>query len=231
MSNAPLPNPNIPPAYDPRSKEGPMPCPFAVLMDSQEKQPFPFAGLTSDADKGNRPILVRPQWSYLGVGMGDYTIDGHRPNASQNPSPSLPRVSVERKSVEDCIGTILGFAERRDRFERELTNLAEINRTGDIEGRECHGAACVIVEGTMAGVMSSVVQHGKKTREENVKTLYRSWIAYQQDYAVPWFFCDDRRLAEITCFRWLERFWRKVKSVERRVKREEKNANQGESDE
>jgi hypothetical protein len=176
----------------------PLTTEFTILVDSQEKHPFRFTGLSTDSHKNYRPLHVQFRWEALGKSKGDYSIDGHQPNQAKNVDPSAPRVSVERKSIEDCIGTVIDFRERRERFERELETLASID------------SACVIVEGTMHAVMAAVEQHGKKTREENIKTLYRSWIAFQQDYrGVPWFFCDDRRLAEITCFRWLERFWRK----------------------
>lgn len=179
----------------------PLQVPFTVLMDSQEKAPFTFQGLRADSQHDYRPLIVQPQFTYLGPSMGDYSIRGYMPNRKDN--PDKPRVSVERKSIDDCIGTVLGFVERRARFERELAQLAEM---------EC---SCVVVEGTMDAVIAAVQQEGKKTREQNQKTLFRSWVAFMQDYRVPWFFCDSRRLAEVTCYRWLERFWRKQQEAEK----------------
>jgi DNA excision repair protein ERCC-4 len=181
-------------------------CPFMVLCDSQEKAPFTFHGIRADSDHDYRPILIQPQWTYLGAGMGDYSIKGYEPSRKDN--PSNPRVSVERKSIEDCIGTVLGFASRRERFKNELEQLAEME------------SACVVVEGTMGAVLAAVQQEGEKTREQNMKTLYRSWIAFTQEYRVPWWFCDDRRMAEITTFRWLERFWRKQREAEKAAAKE-----------
>lgn len=39
--------------------------------------------------------------------------------------------------------------------------------------------------------------------------IYRSLLAWQQDYRVQWAFCESRRMAEITTFRWLYRWWEK----------------------
>lgn len=175
----------------------PLTVPFTILIDSMEKHPFSFTGLYADADQDNRELIVNYRWQALGTSNGDYSIDGHHPDPSKNPSPSAPRVAVERKSINDCIGTILCFKERRPRFERELQSLAALD------------SAVVIVDGSMAMVMDAVEEYGQRPRDVNVKSLFRSWISFQQDYRVPWAFCDSRRLAEIYCFRWLERFHRK----------------------
>lgn len=181
--------------------------PFTILIDSAEQHPFDFAGIKSDADRDGRPWLVATRWEPLGRhpdSLGDYSLDGF-----------VGRVAVERKSVEDCQGTILGFGRdgegtsRRDRFESELANLQKCD------------ASLVVVEGTLETVLQTVEQRGKKTRGENAKTLLRSIIAYQQDYGVSWQFCDGRRLAETYTFRFLERFWKQhskeAKEVERLV--------------
>lgn len=175
----------------------PLHSPFTILVDSMEKHPFSFSGMNADADQDYREIIPVYRWHALGASNGDYSIDGHQPDTSRNPDPAAPRVSIERKSIQDCIGTILGFGERRERFQKELATLAALE------------SAVVVVEGTMDTVFDAVEEHGRKSREDNVKTLFRSFIAYQQDYRVQWTFCDSRRLAEIYCYRWLERFHRK----------------------
>ena len=183
----------------------PINCPFTILIDSMEQHPFSFTGLFTDADQDNRPLIVNHQWQALGVSNGDYSILGHHPDPARNVDPSSPRVAIERKSIEDCIGTILGFKERRGRFERELQSLSGLIDTG--------GSALVVVEGSMEAVLEAVAkeQHGngKRSPDVNQKALFRSWIAFQQDHRVPWVFCDSRRMAEVYVFRWLERFHRK----------------------
>jgi len=179
----------------------PIACPFIVLIDSMEKHPFSFSGMLSDSDDDYRPIVVKHAWQSLGVSNGDYSIAGHHPNPDKNANFHAPRISIERKSIDDCIGTILGFADRRPRFERELASLASIIDTG--------GSAVVIVEGSIGMVLDAVQEHGKKSIEENRKSLNRSFISFMQDYRVPWMFCDCRRMAEVECFQWMARFWRK----------------------
>lgn len=179
--------------------------PFTIIIDAQEKQPFTFAGIVADKTKWpsdvryldkqqlieasdvtyNVPTVVRS----LGDTHGDYSIEGYEGS-----------VHVERKSCVDAQGTILGwFEDRRGRFVRELEFLAGVE------------AAAVVVECSFDELLSTVGTRGKKTAEENRMILYRQTLAWQQDYRVPWIFCGSRRMAEITTFRILERFYRHAK--------------------
>lgn len=165
-------------------------APFTILVDSMEQHPFTFRGIAQDADRGGRPLIVPCEFRHLGTSMGDYSIDGYE-----------GRAHVERKSAADATSTILGWGERRERFVRELENLSQM---------EC---SAVVIECTLGAlvefVRNSPPGRGRKTPDENAKIIYRQILAWQQDYRVPWIFCDSRQLAEITTFRTLERFWRK----------------------
>ncbi len=165
-------------------------APFTILVDTLEQHPFGFHGIAQDADRGNRPLFVPKEFKHLGTSMGDYSIVGYE-----------GRAHVERKSLADATSTILGWGERRERFVRELENLSQM---------EC---SLVVVEGTLGALVEFVKNsppgRGRKTPDENAKIIYRQILAWQQDYRVPWIFCDSRQLAEITTFRTLERFWRK----------------------
>ena len=164
-------------------------CPFTVLIDTQEQHPFTFQGMVQGAERKFRPLIIPTEARYLGVAMADYSINGYE-----------GRAHVERKSPQDAASTILGWGEHRDRFERELKNLSQM---------EC---CAVVVECTLGALIEFVRSsppRGRKTPDENAKIIYRQVLAWQQDYRVPWVFCDSRRLAEITTFRTLERFWRK----------------------
>ena len=175
--------------------------PFTILIDSNESHPFSFRALTCDANRQNRPLVVRTKWKSLGRypnGLGDYAIEGLLEDHCR----------IERKSVEDLQGTLLGWPKldeegnqirgsgRRERFGQELENLQKIQ------------SAAVVVEGSMSGVFEELKDYGKKTVQTQAKILFRSIIAMQQDYAVQWLMCDGRRAAEVTAFRFLERFWR-----------------------
>lgn len=183
--------------------------PFTILIDTAEQHPFSFAGMKADAAKGGQEMVPRIERRCLGrhpESLGDYSLDD-----------CVGRCHVERKSIEDCQGTILGFAKegdgfsRRERFERELSNLSKVIDAG--------GVAMVVVEGEFVDVVSTVRETPNRTAAENAKTLMRSILAYLTDYRVPWAFLPDRRTAEIVTFRVLERFWRKRCEAEKEVEK------------
>ena len=119
--------------------------------------------------------------------FGDYAIQGFE-----------KRCCIERKSMDDCHGTLLGWGSgRRMRFESELENLASTE------------APLVLVECSMDDLLLHAPETDNKTSETNRKILHSTIVSYMQDYKVPWLFRSTRRRAEVTAFRWLERFWRK----------------------
>lgn len=182
--------------------------PWTILVDTAEQHAFTFQSIYADADRGGRELvvsqgvnLVRQCLGRHPNSLGDYSIQGF-----------VGRCHVERKSLEDAHGTILGFTKtidgqpvsdrgRRERFERELLNLSNIE------------AGCIVVECSLGELLDKAPEYelGKKTGLCNRKILSRSIIAWQQDYPVHWIFCDSRRHAEMATFRWLERFWKKHK--------------------
>jgi hypothetical protein len=178
---------------------------FAILIDTAEQQPFDFLGFLSDADQGNRPLIIPTERECLGRhpnSLGDYSLIGGQ-----------GRCHVERKSMEDAQGTILGFESgRRDRFECELQNLAAIE------------AGCVVVECSLGDLIRYAPDTPRRTAAQNAKTLYRSVIAMQQDYRCQWLFCDDRKHAERTTFRWLSRWFAKEMERKKSEDRERKKA-------
>ena len=183
---------------------------FRVVIDTAETLPFTFLGIKSDANQNNELITVHTMRASLGrhpYSLGDYSIDC-----------ALGQVHVERKSREDIWGTILGWptgyeqdremAGRRERFESELNNLAKID------------CSLVVVEATMGNCLANMPSWGKKSSETNAKIFFRSVLSYQQRWpTVQWQFCDDRRLAELTTYRWLNRFYLKhIKGLNREVR-------------
>ena len=174
-------------------------APFLILIDKQEKSPFSFNGLRARSfiDKKMREYIPRTERRYLGVGMGDYTIDGYQ-----------GRIGIERKSASDWQGTLLGWCyeanagnwtidvDRRARFKRELGKLAAME------------SKAVIIEANFGECLTSAPAWGVRTSLENAKYLHATYISWQQEFpGVPWIFCDDRRMAEITAFRIMEQFW------------------------
>lgn len=109
---------------------------------------------------------------------GDYSIAGMQ-----------ERVSVERKSLTDLYRTL---GQARDRFVRELERLAVMD------------CASVVVEASWHDVLFNSPRHSRLVP----KTVHRSVIAWQQRYPrIHWWMCGDRRVAEVTTLRILERFW------------------------
>lgn len=172
--------------------------PFTIFIDSAEQEPFEFVGIRSGAEHKNRTWIPRIEWKSLGRhpdSLGDYSVEG-----------GFGKCHVERKSLSDLHGTLLGFDGRRERFEAELANLSEIE------------AGCVVVECSFGMAITQVEARGKKSVSAIRRTLYGSIMAYQQDFKVRWAFCDNRKLAEHFTFRWLQRFWEhEVKEQQREV--------------
>lgn len=122
---------------------------------------------------------------YCYLPTGDYSIEG-----------AADRIAIERKSIEDLFGTL---GQHRDRFENELERLAAME------------FAAVIVEADWR----TILLHPPDRSRLNPKTVLRSVLAWQQRFKnVHWLMMGERRLAEVTCYRVLERFWKDKMSHE-----------------
>jgi hypothetical protein len=178
---------------------------FVIVIDSAEQHMYTFTGLRHDSDKNYQPIAVPIIRQSLGRhpnSLGDYSLVG-----------GIGRCHIERKSMEDCQSTILGFNDgHRERFESELSNRAKIE------------SPLVLVECSLEDLLKNAPQYGVKTPQQNAKILFRSILAYQQDCRVPWLFCDDRRLAEQAAFWFLHRWWEKNLKVSAKAARRMKRA-------
>lgn len=163
----------------------PLACPFVVLIDSQEKHPFAFTGFQAGASLDYRPLDVTTRIKSLGPSHGDYSIAGYEGS-----------IHIERKSLDDAHGTILGWGEHRERFERTLEFLDSIE----------FGA--IVIEATYGTMLSTAPSRGRKSAEENKLILNQQYYAWLLKYrCVKWIFCDSRRLAEVSTFRLFEKFY------------------------
>lgn len=187
--------------------------PWLILVDKAEKAPWSFADIRSRSciDKDMRLYVPRTERRYLGVGMGDYSIDGFQ-----------DRIAIERKSVADFQGTLLGWPKEA---ETEAGNVTEIHRRGRFKSelRRLQAMHCraVIVEAPLHECLNSCPQWGVRTAEENGKYLYGTYLSWSQQFRVPWYFCADRRMAEVTCLRIMEQFWDRLGAKEKRNKTRE----------
>lgn len=146
-----------------------------VVIDTRENLPYSFTGLSCDAADGGGPLTVPTVVGTLS--SGDYSLLGYE-----------TRVACERKSLSDLYGTL---GQGRDRFERELTRLAEME------------FAAVVIEATWPEVCAEPPSHTKLPP----KIVFRSILAWAVRYPrVIWLPAGPRRLAEVTTFRLLERW-------------------------
>ena len=172
-----------------------------------EQHPFSFEGVradTSDMNAAQRRLFeaglwdgkieVQTKFKALGASNGDYSIEGFQ-----------GRCHLERKSIDDCHGTVLGWGDRRERFQRELANLSEME------------SAAVVIECSFGDLLAQAPEHGKKSAAENRKILFRQVLSWQQRYRVPWIFCDSRGMAELVAFRWLDKFFRTQSRLEKEI--------------
>lgn len=155
---------------------------FTILVDSQEKHPWTFQGFT----EADRPVIVPFRWQTLGPSHGDYSVAGCE-----------GYVHVERKSLEDALGTFLSHGDRRDRWIRTLEFLAEIP------------SGHVVIEATQGQCLAAIHQRGKRSVMALRNEFMGSVLSWHSEYLVPFWFIDSRRLAERMAYRILKRGWRK----------------------
>ena len=135
----------MPPRRDP---DAPVIAPFEVLRDTQEKKPYLFEGLRTDACQGRRPLLVPVIDAKLRT--GDYSILGME-----------DMVTVERKSKDDFFRTI---GQERASFKRELARMQEIKH------------ATVIVEAEWSEIRASPPEFSKM-RVNNLFRTVIHWMS------------------------------------------------------
>ena len=173
----------------------PIANPFKILVDTREQFPYTFDGITADAKQKYAPLAITTDWHTLKT--GDYSIAGFEND-----------VCVERKSLEDLYSTL---GQRREQFKAEHERMAMMQVFG--------GACCVVIEADWPTILYSPPEFSRLVP----KVVFRTYLAWQQRYRIPWIAVTDRRMAEITAFRFLERFWRdreaEAKQARRRAKR------------
>lgn len=161
-----------------RTSEKPLLCPFTVAIDTREQAPYSFASIHADSNRSYRPLTIDTQ--RITLYQGDYSIIGQ-----------THAIAIERKSKQDLFGTL---SAGRERFEQELHRLSE-----------CVIWSCVIVEAEWSEILSNPPEFSGL----HPKTVFRSVLAWEQRFpSVHWKLVPNRRIAEQTTFRMLERWWR-----------------------
>jgi ERCC4-type nuclease len=125
--------------------------PVEIIIDTREQKPYTF-----------NPALVVPIRRALPA--GDYSVAGLE-----------LLLAVERKSMDDFVGTVI---RARERFYRELAKLSRYPR------------ACVVVEGTLADLLA-----GNYRAHAHPESVFGSALAITVDFGIPVFFCSSRSVA------------------------------------
>jgi ERCC4-type nuclease len=137
--------------------------PFRIVVDTREQQPLEF---------GEWPVVR------AGLSTGDYSIEGYE-----------TRFALERKSLPDlfaCVGR------ERDRFERELARLSQMDYAGlvieaDLQGLLNGYERSMVTPGAAVGslVAWSVghglpvwLAHDRGHASELILSLSRKWYRY-----------------------------------------------------
>lgn len=117
----------------------------------------------------------------LRLATGDYSVAGLDGH-----------VTVERKSLGDLFGTL---GQNRQRFREEHVRMAAMD------------CAAVIIEASLEEVLCRPPRESKLSPASVVGT----WMSWTCRFGVPWFWAEDRRLAEILTFRLLSTFWKQAR--------------------
>ncbi|MBR9800277.1 hypothetical protein GYB59_00625 [bacterium] len=116
---------------------------------------------------------------------GDYSIVGLE-----------DRVAIERKSHADFLGSI---GKGRERFQREMERLSQ------------YDYAAVVIEADW----NHLINLPPTSSQISPKTAVRTVLSWSIRYGVHFWPCMNRRHAELTTFRLLERYWKIHQEKER----------------
>lgn len=179
-------------------------CPFRILIDKAEQQPWKFTGFRADSDQKHRPLIIPTEPRHLGPTHGDYTVEGLEGVAH-----------VERKSLQDVISTVLGFSGgRRDQFEGTLAFLSSIPNGAIFV--ECDRDAAVDEIGDPKANTNRNTRILPAVRQKMFDRQLSAWI---QDFSVPWIFSRTRKRAEVRAFQWFRRVWKHKQSELKRARK------------
>jgi len=155
-------------------------CDFTVIVDTSEQTPFTFRDIERLKRYGGGTLIIPTKKKSLYT--GDYSIEG-----------AETEITIERKEMGDFFHCCGGD---RERFAGPGGQLDRLNQMK---------FGCVVVEAEW-----SMVMRGDRNSKMSPDSIHGSVIAWQQDEYpnVKWWFCT-RRLAEVTTFRILDRWWRK----------------------
>ncbi len=152
------------------------PLTVSFVVHIDQREKNPFRFTGLCADAAKNKRPLIVPTEFVHMPTGDYTVAGFE-----------SRVCVERKSLADLFSTL---SQHRERFEREHQRMAEMHR------------AMVVVEAPWYDVCHFPPEHSRL----HPKTVFRTAVSWYARYGIPWIMAEDRRLAEIYTFRFLEKY-------------------------
>ena len=152
--------------------DGPELNTWTVAIDTREQAPFLFHGFRvhghgssgDGRDSGNQPLVIPTEIKTLKT--GDYSIVGFE-----------DQVTIERKSIDDAINTVVL---ERERFTRELERM------------ESFHYAAVVVEGSFEKCLAVIRQHDRRF---SPRAFSRGVLSFDLQFRCKWHFRIDRRAA------------------------------------
>lgn len=165
-----------------------VPCPFTVIIDTQEKIPYEFSNIPSNADTNYLPFDIAAERRFLGH-LGDYSADFPELGPWEQ-----PKIVIERKSKIDLFGTVAD----RENWEWRLNLMNE----------QCQFSV-VVVESEWSDIFDNPPEHTKYSPT----SLHRSVQSWQQRFRnVHWSFYECREAAEQATFWYLYRFYENIRN-------------------
>ena len=136
---------------------------FCLIVDTREQAPYAFEQYSVNLDRAALPA-------------GDYSIKGFEDKAA-----------IERKSLDDLIGCLMG--DNRGRFERELVKLRS------------YELAAVVVEANLQDLA-----RGRYQSQMTPRAALQSITAFHIRHGLPFLFCSDRPGAEYMTYSLLSKY-------------------------
>lgn len=165
-------------------------CPFKILVDTQEKNPYTFQNIESNSDHGCLPYKVETETKWLDR-LGDYSLI-----FPEEISLPHPKVCIERKSKEDFFGSMA----KRDNWEERLARQCE-----ELE------YSAIIIESEWLEIGTNPPPYSDMPFTSIHRTVQSWTIEYS---SVHWFFYPGREAAESACFWLLYRLYEKARKLE-----------------
>jgi len=138
-----------------------------IVVDSREQIPYDFRAYDVETTVAALPV-------------GDYSLQGFN-----------ERIAVERKSLNDLVGCLMGT--ERDRFKRELARGRALERF------------VVVIESDLRDLLD-----GRYRSKMNPKAAFESVVAFYIRFGTSFLWAGDRQGAERMTFSVLAKFFAEI---------------------